>query len=152
MQQEKRAGKTRATKSRLGFVSHWLRKWRKFCQPIAVVKQSNDKHDIHSDTELKTALTALNLTVSHLNFLPGKQLLTPPFCQGLLFCSQVDSTVPTKNRKEKIIQTEADLHYQWHCTTVAKIFNNVTSQDKTMWFPIACIIIVNHRHSDDTAI
>ena len=41
-----------------GLASHWLKKWREFCQPSRqnVVKQNQSKREITFDTQLKTAL------------------------------------------------------------------------------------------------
>jgi len=40
-----------------GFASHWLRKWREFCQPITEQsKVKREQRRITSDTQLKTAL------------------------------------------------------------------------------------------------
>ena len=40
-----------------GFASHWLRKWREFCQPITERSKAKPKQTrITFDTQLKTAL------------------------------------------------------------------------------------------------
>ena len=47
-----------------GFTSHWLRKWREFCQTIAERnKTKQSQHAITFDTQLKTALKVIVITV-----------------------------------------------------------------------------------------
>ena len=49
-----------------GFASHWLRKWREFCQPITEQSKAKPKQMqiiITFDTQLKTTLNVTNINI-----------------------------------------------------------------------------------------